>query len=89
MEKGLAVALEQAEEVISLLLDHDPHTWSLRILQVGRVASVLPVYSSSDFLQWCVDVATSANRPSSVGQTTAVGLLPEDSVQQWLQHPSE
>lgn len=48
VEKGLAVALEQAEEVISLLLDHAPHTWSLRILRVGRVASILPVYSSPD-----------------------------------------
>lgn len=48
MEKGLAVALEQAEEVILLLLDHAPHTWSLRILQVGRIVSILTMYSSPD-----------------------------------------
>lgn len=48
MEKGLAVALEQAEEIILSLLDHAPYTWSLRILRVWRIVSIPTVNYSPD-----------------------------------------
>ena len=82
-DRGLATALHQAEEVISSLLDHAPHTWSHRVLQVLFYMYVW-VTQPLATCQWCVDVASGATRSQAVSSYSLEELL-----RQWLHDPSK